>query len=632
MVGQRALSDEEDRAEVEVLFAHLEKTKQLSKKIQASSNQLETSGRNVQAAIGPIYGDTQRLQTVGTNIDRIIAAIETLREPIDLKGQEERIIRAGPQNAGLSDYFASLKRVNEALSRLKSTNIRSNQQAISELGGLLKSGSQQLEDVFRSLLEEDSHPVEPLNYITKQKPFPVLSRDKVSQLGLINSFVATSASQTSQFNSYVTPTGQIYSDIRGPYLTSTLQNLATASVNTARKKQPDALYVRGRNNIGDYAQGLEALFLAEYDNVCSLFSREEWGRVYAFTCRNALGEFSQTLRELNSHIKTNLTTDCFLAYEIMEIVSNLATNLETKTGELKGPLSDALRPIRETAKGSLPDLIEDTRRRVAVIQSLPPDCASVSATTETMSRVQNLPDYIQPLSSLLISLGDGNWTSGNAASGAASTPAMKSFDVGADGRQLLAHFVADTIDTLLSSLESKARSFYRQNKSLIGVFLGNNTALVERMIRTSPLSTLLPASLPSIEGWRKKSVSNYLDAWRDPSSHLLDVQYTNRSHRPPSGSSNVNSAEIIKSLGSKDKDAIKEKFRGFNITFDELVSKHKSLAMEREVRAMLSREVSGLIEPLYGRFWDRYHEIDKGKGKYVKYDKSHLTQVLAALG
>jgi exocyst complex protein 7 len=37
------------------------------------------------------------------------------------------------------------------------------------------------------------------------------------------------------------------------------------------------------------------------------------------------------------------------------------------------------------------------------------------------------------------------------------------------------------------------------------------------------------------------------------------------------------------------------------------------------------------IERLYIRFWDRYREVDKGKGKYVKYDKAQVSQILAGL-
>ena len=65
MPGLRSTSDEEDRAEVEVLYARLEKTVYLTKKIQSSLTRLETSGSRVKEAIGPIYGNTQKLQVLG---------------------------------------------------------------------------------------------------------------------------------------------------------------------------------------------------------------------------------------------------------------------------------------------------------------------------------------------------------------------------------------------------------------------------------------------------------------------------------------------------------------------------------------------------------------------------------------
>jgi exocyst complex component 7 len=58
-------ADEEAQAEVEVLNSRLEKTSQLTRKIQASLTRLETSGRSVQEAIGPIYNNTQKLQVLG---------------------------------------------------------------------------------------------------------------------------------------------------------------------------------------------------------------------------------------------------------------------------------------------------------------------------------------------------------------------------------------------------------------------------------------------------------------------------------------------------------------------------------------------------------------------------------------
>jgi len=515
---------------------------------------------------------------------------------------------------------------------MKATNLKANQPAVADLNRLLQYGNQQLESAFERILREDARPIEPLHYITKDMPFPSLNQDKTTRLGLMNSFIAAGVRQSAQ-NGQETPTAQIYAKVRGPYLTTSLQNLAAASVNTAKKKTPNALYKQGTNGIGTYATAIEGTFLAEYDNICALFSRDEWGRVFNLTCQGAMSELAKTLKDLNLHIKANLTTDCYLAYEIIEIVSSLSSRLDGHTGELKPSFASALKPIRDTGKSSLAELIEDTRRRVGGLPILPTDAAALPITTETMTRLQTMVDFLRPISSIMISLGDGNWKSMNAAKDSSDTvPSLKSFDVGADGKELFAHYSTDTIDALLTSLDQKARVVLK-GKSVLGAFLSNNVAVIERMTRDSELSPLLASRMSIIDTWRKKATSLYLDGWRDPSAHLLDVQYTNRGgNRPPSGSgAAVDSAAILKGLSSKDKDAVKEKFRMFNVSFEECLARHKSLSMEKEVRASLSREVQQMIEPLYGRFWDRYHEVDKGKGKYVKYDRGSMSGIFLSL-
>jgi len=536
-----------------------------------------------------------------------------------------------PARVGLSAFLNSVKRVNSALSELKRTNLRSNQTAVAELARLLKSGNTQLEAYFATLLQEDSRPIEPLAYITKDQPFPVLNQDHTTRLGLINSYVV-SASRSVGFTGE-SPVLQLYASVRGPYLISTLQNLASASVNTARKKTPEAVYRSGTNGITTYAKGIEGALLAEYENICGLFSRDDWGRVFNLTCQGAMAEMSRTLRDLNVHIKANLTTDCYLAYEIIEIISNLSASLENRTGELKQSFANALKPIKETGKMSLGDLLEETRRRINGLQTIPLDGAVLSITSETMTRLQTMVDFLRPLSSIMISIGDGGWkTSAVSNSSSEQIPSLASFDVTADGKQIFAHYCVDTIDTLLSSLEQKSKIVLK-SKPALGVFLMNNATVVDRMIRGSDLQPLLSSRMADVDKWRKTGASLYTGAWREPSTFLLDVQYTNRGQRPQSGSAAaIDSTAILKTLSSKDKDAIKEKFRLFNASFDELVAKHRSLSMEREVRENLSRQVQQMIEPLYCRFWDRYHEVDKGKGKYVKYNKAEISGVFIGLG
>jgi len=451
-------------------------------------------------------------------------------------------------------------------------------------------------------------------------------------------YISSPGARNAASNQRESPSVRIYTECRGPYLVSSLQSLSLACISTSKRKNHNDTYQQGTSAVGMYTSAIEGLFLTELHNISTIFPREDCGIAMETTTRKALADVAKTLRELNTYIKQNMTTDCFLAYEIIEYVTNVAQRINSAIGDVKLPFADALKPIRETAKASLPDLLEDQRRRIGDMQLLPANGSALPFTSETMTRMQSLTSYPKPLSSILTSLGDGNWTQGSVANqntnSATSLPSLKSLDVGADGTQLLSHYILDTIETHLNTLESRARILLK-SKAVHGVFISNTVATIDKMIRSSDLDHLLsnPTAQAKLESWRKKGTSIYMDLWREPSSALFDVQYTNRGPRPQSGSG-VSSADVVKSLSSKDKDAIKEKFKLFNSSFEECVKRHREMSgsMEREVRSNLSREVGNMVEPLYARFWDRYEALDRGRGKYVKFDKGQLAATLAALG
>jgi exocyst complex protein 7 len=630
MAPARHAAFAEESAEVEVLYANLEKMKSLSRKIQGSMARLDVSGKVVQDAIGPIYGNTQRLQTTTNNVDRITEAIEKARQPLDMRNREEQVLRERPERVGLGQYIASMDRTNRALKDLKASNMRSNQKAAADLSELLEVGTRNLETVFRDVVRQDSQPIEPLQQIMRGNEFPKFSQKSSAELRTINGQVASFQAQTS--NTDLSPTAKVYAQERGQYIQLSLQNLSAASLSTARKVNADAVYKPGSNGIATYCSGIQGMFIAEYACICEIFQREEWNLVLTATCQSALAAFGNTLRDLDNHIRTNLITDCYLAYEIVDLVSNTSFQLEEKTGMLKQQMSDALKPVRETAKASLSILLNDTRNKIQQITVLSSDGSAVPLTSDVMQRLQLMTVFLPPLSSIMRSLGDGGWTSTQnaTASSTSSVPTLKSFDVGADGAQLFAHYCTDTLETLLSNLDSRARSLLKV-KAAQGVFLANNVCIIERAIRASDLANLITtAAQPKLDTWKKKAQSTYTEGWKDCADHLLDVGYATKAPRPQSGGV-VDSTAIIKALSGNDKKGIQEKFKNFNASFDELVARHKSFRMESEVRSDLGRAVKLFIERLYSRFWDRYREVDKGKGKYVKYDKAQVTQILSGL-
>ncbi len=68
---------------------------------------------------------------------------------------------------GLQDYLESMDRTTKALGDLQHSNLRSNEQAIGELNGLLRIGSEELENTFRETLGREAAPIVALHYMMK---------------------------------------------------------------------------------------------------------------------------------------------------------------------------------------------------------------------------------------------------------------------------------------------------------------------------------------------------------------------------------------------------------------------------------------------------------------------------------
>lgn len=602
---------DEEAAEVEVLQSKLAKTADLTNKISLSLSKLTASATNVEEAVKPIYAKTTNLTVLSANIDAAIAAIDKIRKPLDVVTNEEATIRAGPQKTGLTEYLASLKRTNEGLLHIKATNLRSQQTAVTQITTLLKTGSLELENLFRQTLADESSPVEPLHYITKDLPFPTFSSKTLNILAVLHEFLSSTLASACGLQSNAVA---IYTDLRGTYLSSTLSSLSQASIVTAQRRQPIP-YDKGSNGIVIYSKCIEAIFSAEWDNICHLFPTSSWTKIYSDVIKPAMTQLAHTVNELNNHARQNMITDCFLAYDVLESVHPTMGRLASKTGEKEG-FVEALKPIKVTATASFQEILEDVRRKGVAVQTLPADNGVLPLTSDVMGRMQRLTGYKVTITNLLVALGDKNWNRPDSAS-LPSTSAPMLFDVSADGNQLLCNYITDVVDTLTSQLDSRARMLIKKNAT-IAVFMINNIAYIENSVRKSDLASIMnigPGGIKKIESMRKKFVEMYLEGWKECAAYLMDVTYIKSGAKT--------------SLSSKDKEVVKDKFKNFNTNFEELVQRHKQYTFpEKEVRMMLAKEIS-FIGPLYGRFHDKYKDIMRDK--YIKYDRQTLDTMLASL-
>ena len=637
MVGPKNAVYAEESAEVEVLNDNLAKLKALTKKIQGSMTRLDVSGQVVQEAIGPIYSNTQQLQTTTRNIDRVNEAIERLRQPLDAKGREESIIRAGPQASGLPQYLGAIRRVDKALSDLTVTNLRSNQQAISDFDNLLLTGVTQLQEVFKSTLRENGSQIEPLHYLTKEIPFPTIPADKIQQLSQVAAAMSSTAAQSARYGRNDSDAAaKAYIEVRGQYMADSLKGQSMAAISTSKRRTMDAgIYREQTSGVNYYADALEGMVLAEFENISQVFRGQDTGRVLTQTCQPSMTVLTNTFRELNGVIKARIMQDFPLSYEIIDKVTPITYRVESKTGQLRPQFQEALRPIRESARLSLTELLTQTRTRVEKAGTLPNDGNTIPMVQETCMRLRALAIFDRPLNALLSSVGDGGWKTNPSANAASNTSLPLQLTPSAENPTLTSHFMLDLVDTLLSALEARAAQPGSLNTTTLqGIFLLNSIGLIRRAVtKDADLSRYLAISPHNerLNAWIKKGVKMYMKAWDGATSELFDQisSKTSSAGQRTSGSA-LDSAQIVKSLSSKDKDKIKDKFKNFTSQFDELVARHKALHMEPEIRGLLAKDIQSKIEALYAKFWDRYHEV--GKGKAAKYSKAEMAQLLSSLG
>ncbi|KAG0635930.1 Cullin repeat-like-containing domain protein [Tuber brumale] len=516
----------------------------------------------------------------------------------------------GPSKTGLTEYLASLRRINEALSGLKKSNLRRSQKTVTQMTSHLKAGSLQLEDLFRQASAEGSKSVEPLHFITKYNiidlPFPTFRPQKINMLAVLNDFLSSTLAASAGIQSNAP---RVYVEVRGPHITNLLASLTLATVNTTRRTSA-APYDQGSNSISVYTNVLEATPEAEYGNICHFSPTTEYSQVYLATTAMPMGVFKKTLADLNVFVKQNMATDWFLAFDVIKNVQPARVRLKSKTGE-QGGFAGALKPLRTTAQSSFSYFVEDVKKTCQGLIALSLDNTVAEMTVNVMSRLRQMADCTNAISSLSVSLGEGNWNRPYTA------PALMppSFNLGADGTLLPSNFCSDAIDQLTHELEKEAGVMIKKN-STVAVFMVNNIHFIETNIRTSDVRKIMSNQAQAkVEKWRKDAIKMYMEQWKECAAFLMDVTYTKHQ-----GGGRLN-------LNSREMEGVEEKFKNINTVFQELIQKQKSYTFRDEgVRALLSKEI-GFSGQLYGRLYDKYEDLMRDK--YVKYDRHQLDTMLA---
>lgn len=651
-----------DDVDYTVLEETLSKIASLTDQMTSSLHTLGRSASRAERAIKPIAGQSRMMAIYEKNLADSLNVVHGIRDYASVTEECESIIVKGPEVVGIPAYASTLERLNNALEDLQNANLQTFYKVIEKAEMLVKKGNANLKDYFRKLLSQMFQTIDVSDYVSKDIRLPVIKTQEMMTLRqLYNVFKTHSKIDHREPD-------KIYFEICSKYIKSSLSTLegksrppqtpptpsidqvtATMSTNANQANSSNGAgnglpssaanilniskappYERGSNAIVKYADALSLLLSAEFENCTRLFPDNKGTQDYYFEhiCTSSLSDFVNLSNNICKHVRTHLATDSMLAFEVIEAIGHLINTVKMITKIVPTVLSTAMKDAQDTTHLIFTEFIKYIEFRVQNLISLPSDNGVCDATIDVMSRMKRFADHKNSALVSISTMNSEGWlsnpkptwyttfTSSGAVSAAASNPV-----------ELLSSYFSDAIDALFVSLELKAK-FLQKKTTQVGFFLLTNLTLIERYVTKSDIYMILGATgSDRLERLKKRGLNLFLVGyvtlffiinfrklltfffcflirWKNAASLLMDVTVVKGSSSSTFGKS---------SLSSKDREAIKEKFKNFNAEFETLVKAHKSYNItDQSLRQLLAKEVT-FISPLYHRFYDKHSGGDFSK-------------------
>lgn len=546
-----------------------------------------------------------------------------------------------------------------------------------------------MKDYFRSVLADSFEYIDASDYVTKEASFPIFAPDKIATLQQLYQFFESGELNDGGPGSI----HEIYFEIAARYIQASLAPLQSrsmtpgssvsglsginpsgSSVSLASGNQ-GTLYEKGSNAILLYSEALCKLLGAEVTNAQQLFNGDEAKTKKYFDGISSLTvpEFISIAKKINDHVSKNIQTDYLLAFELLDAVNQICSMFQrfsyrpsTNAG-IGAHLNQLQQRCQKTAQLVFSTFIKYVENRVDAAQPINENGVS-DATVEVMTRMKRMAQYRSSQLSAIATLAPGSWliqqnttpmlqqntgsgtqsssaatsTPGGGAGGAAgslsskpkwaqvySTSGFVQESAAGNPVELLSSFYSDCIDALFVCLELKAKSLQKKNTQ-VGFFLLTNLTVIEHYVTASnsELYTILgPSGADRLEKLKNRGLNLFLEGWKSAAALLMDVTVVK-------GAGSSNAVLGGKSgLSSKDREAIKEKFRTFNAEFENLIKTHKGYNITNQtLRQTLAKEVK-FISPMYHRFYDRHSggDFSKHVDKYIKYTKQEFDKILESL-
>ncbi|XP_057270567.1 exocyst complex component 7 isoform X13 [Pezoporus wallicus] len=617
----------------------LEKSDQLTKNMVAILSSFESRLMKLENSIIPVYKQTENLQRLQENVEKTLSCLDHVISYYHVAKDTEKIIKEGPTGR-LEEYLNCMDKIQKAVEYFQDNNPDSPE--LNRVKSLFERGKESLESEFRSLMTRHTKPVPPILILDlisgddDMEPQEEMFLEHLPE-GVLHDIIRISGwlVENGRNQDFMT----VYFQIRSVQLDRSIKGLKdhfrknssstgvpySPAIQNKRKDTPTKKPVKrpGRDDVFDieidaYIHCVSAfvkLAQSEYQLLTDIVPEHHQKKTFDSLIQESLDNLimegdnivSAARKAIIRHDYSAVLTIFPILKHLKQMKPEFDQVLQGTAAGTKNKLPGLITSMETTGAKALEEFADNIKNDPDKEYNMPKDGTVHELTSNAILFLQQLLDFQETAGAMLAS----QETSSSASSYSSEF-----------SRRLLSTYICKVLGNLQLNLLSKSKVY--EDPALSAIFLHNNYNYILKSLEKSELIQLVAVTQKTAErSYRElieQQIQTYQRSWLKVTDYILER--------------NLPVFQPGVKLKDKERQMIKERFKGFNDGLEELCKIQKAWAIpDMEQRDKIRRAQKTIVKETYGAFLNRYGNVPftKNPEKYIKYQVEQVGEMIEKL-
>ncbi|KAM6119129.1 exocyst complex component 7 isoform 3-T3 [Phoenicopterus ruber ruber] len=652
----------------------LEKSDQLTKNMVSILSSFESRLMKLENSIIPVHKQTENLQRLQENVEKTLSCLDHVISYYHVAKDTEKIIKEGPTGR-LEEYLNCMDKIQKAVEYFQDNSPDSPE--LNRVKSLFERGKESLESEFRSLMTRHTKPVPPiliLDLISGDDEMETQEEMSLEHLpeSVLHDIIRISGwlVENGRNQDFMT----VYFQIRSVQLDRSIKGLKdhfrknssstgvpySPAIQNKRKDTPtkkpikrpvlipgtirkaqnllkqysqhgldgkkgasNLIPMEGRDDVFDieidaYIHCVSAfvkLAQSEYQLLTEIVPEHHQKKTFDSLIQESLDNLimegdnivSAARKAIIRHDYSAVLTIFPILKHLKQMKPEFDQVLQGTAAGTKNKLPGLITSMETTGAKALEEFADNIKNDPDKEYNMPKDGTVHELTSNAILFLQQLLDFQETAGAMLAS----QETSSSASSYSSEF-----------SRRLLSTYICKVLGNLQLNLLSKSKVY--EDPALSAIFLHNNYNYILKSLEKSELIQLVAVTQKTAErSYRElieQQIQTYQRSWLKVTDYILER--------------NLPVFQPGVKLKDKERQMIKERFKGFNDGLEELCKIQKAWAIpDTEQRDKIRRAQKTIVKETYGAFLNRYGNVPftKNPEKYIKYQVDQVGEMIEKL-